>query len=249
MKSLLLRLITTAGFVSLWWWATDVLSADSPILSNMSPLDAVSALERVFAAGTIWGSIGVTLERLGLGLAIASLIGVVIGWLLGSLRRVEQSASIVVQFLRMVSPLSWAPVAIVLFGIGTAPVVFLIAIAAVWPIALNTAAGIKALDPNWTLLARSLGARKFEIVRSIVLPGIRTHVLTGLRLALGVAWIVLVPAEMLGVDSGLGYEILSARDMIDYQLLAGVMLLIGLLGFAMDWIAQALFKRWAAATA
>jgi NitT/TauT family transport system permease protein len=82
-----------------------------------------------------------------------------------------------------------------------------------------------------------------------VLPGIRGNVLTGLRLALGVAWIVLVPAEMLGVDSGLGFEVLSARDNMDYAGLAAVMLLIGLLGFAMDALMQLAFKRWAAATA
>jgi NitT/TauT family transport system permease protein len=117
-------------------------------------------------------------------------------------------------------------VAIVLFGVGTAPAVFLIAIAAVWPIALNTAAGIKAIDPNWRLLARSLGASRFETLKTIVIPAIRPNVLTGLRLALGVAWIVLVPAEMLGPDSGLGFEILSARDMMDYQLLAAVMFLV-----------------------
>jgi NitT/TauT family transport system permease protein len=168
---------------------------------------------------------------------------------LGSYRLAEQSSSIVVQFLRMVSPLSWAPVAVVLFGIGTAPVVFLIAIAAIWPIALNTAAGIKSLNPDWMLLARSLGATRGEAIRTIVVPGIRGHVLTGLRLALGVAWIVLVPAEMLGVDSGLGFEVLGARDNMDYSGLAAVMLLIGLLGFAMDLLAQSLFKRWAAATA
>jgi NitT/TauT family transport system permease protein len=137
----------------------------------------------------------------------------------------------------------------VLFGIGTPPVVFLIAIAAVWPITMSTAAGVKALDPNWSLLAKSLGATKGETLRSIVVPGIRAHVLTGIRLALGVAWIVLVPAEMLGVDSGLGYQILNARDQLAYDLLAGIMLLIGLIGFAMDWLAQALFKRWSAATA
>jgi NitT/TauT family transport system permease protein len=128
-------------------------------------------------------------------------------------------------------------------------VVFLIAIAAVWPIALNTSAGIKALNPEWMLLARSLGATRGETLRAIVLPGIRGNVLTGLRLALGVAWIVLVPAEMLGVDSGLGFEVLSARDNMDYAGLAAVMLLIGLLGFAMDALMQLAFKRWAAATA
>jgi NitT/TauT family transport system permease protein len=128
-------------------------------------------------------------------------------------------------------------------------VVFLIAIAAVWPVTMNTVSGVRALDPNWGLLARSLGATPIEILKTIVIPGIRPHVLTGIRLALGVAWIVLVPAEMLGVDSGLGYQILNARDQLSYDLLAGIMLLIGLIGFAMDWLAQALFKRWSAATA
>lgn len=247
MLTFALRLATTAAAFVLWWWGTDVLSADNPILSNMSPLDAHAALQRVFTDGYIWGSIAVTLERLGLGLLIATGVGLTLGLVFGSLRRVEQSTSLVVQFLRMVSPLSWAPVAIVLFGVGTAPAVFLIAIAAVWPIALNTAAGIKAIDPNWRLLARSLGASRFETLRTIVIPAIRPNVLTGLRLALGVAWIVLVPAEMLGPDSGLGFEILSARDMMDYQLLAAVMFLIGVIGFAMDWLTQALFKRWISA--
>ena len=245
----LLRVITTVAAIALWWWSTDVLSAENPILASMSPFDAVGALLTAFESGAIWQTIGVSLERLGYGLLIATVLGVLLGLAIGSRRRVEQSTSIVVQFLRMVSPLSWAPVAVVLFGIGTPPVVFLIAIAAVWPITMSTAAGVKALDPNWSLLAKSLGATKGETLRSIVVPGIRAHVLTGIRLALGVAWIVLVPAEMLGVDSGLGYQILNARDQLAYDLLAGIMLLIGLIGFAMDWLAQALFKRWSAATA
>jgi NitT/TauT family transport system permease protein len=245
----LLRILATAAAIVLWWWSTDVLSAENPILASMSPIDAVTALINVFANGSIWQTIGVSLERLGYGLGIAAVIGIALGLAIGSRRRVEQSTSIVVQFLRMVSPLSWAPVAVVLFGIGTPPVVFLIAIAAVWPITMSTAAGVKALDPNWVLLAKSMGATKAETLRSIVVPGIRAHVLTGVRLALGVAWIVLVPAEMLGVDSGLGYQILNARDQLSYDLLAGIMLLIGLIGFAMDWLAQALFKRWSAATA
>ena len=150
----LLRILATAAAIVLWWWSTDVLSAENPILASMSPIDAVTALINVFANGSIWQTIGVSLERLGYGLGIAAVIGIALGLAIGSRRRVEQSTSIVVQFLRMVSPLSWAPVAVVLFGIGTPPVVFLIAIAAVWPITMSTAAGVKALDPNWVLLAK-----------------------------------------------------------------------------------------------
>jgi NitT/TauT family transport system permease protein len=101
-------------------------------------------------------------------------------------------------------PLSWAPVAVGLFGIGDEPVIFLVAAAAVWPIVLNTAAGVHAVDPGHILVARSLGARRGEILGSVVLPSARGHLLTGLRLALGIAWVVPVPAEMLGVTSGSG---------------------------------------------
>lgn len=139
----------------------------------------------------------------------------------------------------MISPLAWAPMVIVAFGVGTAPVVFLIAITAVWPMALGSAAGVKALDPGWRDVARSLGARPPEVIKSVVVPGVRAHVLTALRLALGVAWVVLVPAEMLGVDSGLGFAVLNARDQLDYAALGGNVLLIGCIGYILD----GLFRR------
>lgn len=139
----------------------------------------------------------------------------------------------------MISPLAWAPMVIVAFGVGTAPVVFLIAITAVWPMALGSAAGVKALDPGWRDVARSLGAQPSEVIKSVVVPGVRAHVLTALRLALGVAWVVLVPAEMLGVDSGLGFAVLNARDQLDYAALGGNVLLIGCIGYILD----GLFRR------
>ncbi|MEY3677596.1 MAG: hypothetical protein RL351_823, partial [Actinomycetota bacterium] len=199
--------------------------------------------------GTIVDTVAVSLGRLLSGLLIATVIGVILGLAVGSRKRIDEATSVIIQFLRMVSPLAWTPIAIVLFGIGSPPVVFLIAIAAVWPVTMNTVAGVRALDPNWALLARSLGATPIEILKTIVIPGIRPHVLTGIRLALGVAWIVIVPAEMLGVDSGLGYQILNARDQLDYSLLAAIMLLIGVIGYSLDWLTQWAFRRWVAATA
>ena len=136
------------------------------------------------------------------------------------------------------------PIAIVIFGIGTPPVVFLIFIAAVWPIALATSSGVRQLEPKWHLLAKSFGATAWERLVHVVIPGIRSNLLTGIRLALAVSWIVLVPAEMLGVDSGLGYSILNSRDQLAYDQLAAIMLTIGVLGFAIDWIAQKLFAIW-----
>lgn len=249
LSSALTRIGAVIAAILLWWLSTDVWSADNPILGSMSPVDAIDALGRQIIGGTLVDTVAVSLGRLLGGLLIATVIGVLLGLAIGSRKRIDEATSVIIQFLRMVSPLAWTPIAIVLFGIGSPPVVFLIAIAAVWPVTMNTVAGVRSLDPNWALLARSLGATPIEILKTIVIPGIRPHVLTGIRLALGVAWIVIVPAEMLGVDSGLGYQILNARDQLDYALLAAIMLVIGVIGYSLDWLTQWGFKRWVAATA
>lgn len=249
LSSALTRIGAVVAAIVLWWLSTDVWSVDNPILGAMSPIDAVGALGKQLIGGTIVDTVAVSLGRLLGGLLIATVIGVLLGLAIGSRKRIDEATSVIIQFLRMVSPLAWTPIAIVLFGIGSPPVVFLIAIAAVWPVTMNTVAGVRSLDPNWSLLAKSLGATPFEILKTIVVPGIRPHVLTGIRLALGVAWIVIVPAEMLGVDSGLGYQILNARDQLDYSLLAAIMLVIGVIGYSLDWLTQWAFRRWAAATA
>lgn len=244
MLSLSLRVAGAISAVAVWWFGAEVLGSDSLILSNMGPADALSALIKYFDDGQLTSTILVSLERLFAGLALAATLGITLGLVIGSLKRFEQLTLLPIQFLRMISPLAWMPVAVVLFGIGSPPVVFLIAIAAIWPISVSTAAGVRALDPKWFELAKSLRANRLETLTRIVVPGIRPHVLTGLRLALGLGWVVLVPAEMLGVDSGLGYQILNARDQLAYDQLAAIMLLIGLLGFVMDWLAQRLFARW-----
>jgi NitT/TauT family transport system permease protein len=235
----LLRTLTVLCAVGLWWLLTATIWSTNPVLSRIGPFDAVPSLIDTLSSSTGWGNIQTSLTRLLLGLLIAVLVGVPLGILLGTFKKVEEASTPIVNFLRMISPLAWAPMVIVAFGVGTAPVVFLIAITAVWPMALGSAAGVKALNPGWKDVARSLGAQPLEIVRSVVVPGVKAHVLTALRLALGVAWVVLVPAEMLGVDSGLGFAVLNARDQLDYAALGGNVLLIGCIGYILD----GLFRR------
>ena len=235
----LLRAATVVCAVGLWWLLTATIWSTNPVLSRIGPFDAVPSLIDTLSSSTGWSNIQTSLTRLLLGLLIAVVVGVPLGILLGTFKRVEEASTPIVNFLRMISPLAWAPMVIVAFGVGTAPVVFLIAITAVWPMALGSAAGVKALDPGWRDVARSLGAQPREVVRSVVVPGVRSHVLTALRLALGVAWVVLVPAEMLGVDSGLGFAVLNARDQLDYAALGGNVLLIGCIGYILD----GLFRR------
>jgi len=237
------KTITTISAVVVWWVLTEVIAGDSPILSEMGPVDAFNKVAEYWGTGYLAQSVLVSLYRLLVGLAISFVIGVGLGILFGTKPLVERSTSVIVQYLRMTSPLAWAPIAVILLGIGSMPVIALIVLAATWPIALSTANGVRNVSKEWIKVSQTLGATKQETLRHVVAPAISSHVLTGVRLALGVSWIVIVPAEMLGVDSGLGFMVLNARDQLSYDGLAAAMFIIGLVGYFLDLGAQNLFKR------
>lgn len=230
--------------LAVWWGGTALLQARTPIAAAFAPGPALHALVRLLVEGQLGLHVGLSLQRVGVGLALAVAIGVPLGVLTGLSKRFAEASSPLFQFLRMVSPLSWMPLAVMVLGVGDAPVCFLLAFAALWPMLLNTAAGVAQLDPNWLLLARSLCATRRELVWRVVLPGIAAHILTGVRLAIGIIWIVLVPAEMLGVSAGLGYFILDTRDRLAYSELMAAIVLVGGLGFLLDLAARRLHAWW-----
>lgn len=230
--------------VLLWALGCAWLVNSVPIAASLAPQQAFPALGRLLLDPLLWEHIGTSLTRVSIGLLCALLVGVPLGILVGLSRRFAQSTGALFQFLRMISPLSWMPVAVMVLGVGDAPVYFLLAFAAVWPILLNTAAGVAQIDPNWLLLARSLSATTAERIFRVVLPAITAHILTGVRLAIGIIWIILVPAEMLGVSAGLGYFILDTRDRLAYDELMATIMLVGFLGFLLDYLARWLHRLW-----
>ncbi len=238
-----LGLAGLALLLALWWAGTDLLAREGSFARRFSPTAALPALAGLLAGPDLWTHMLLSLKRVLIGLALALLIGAPLGLLVGASRRAEAATAPAFQFLRMISPLSWMPIAVMIFGVGDAPVYFLLAFAALWPILLSTAAGVKALDPHWLLLARSLAATRIETLIRVVLPGILGPVLTGLRLAIGVIWIVLVPCEMLGVQGGLGYFILDARDRLAYPELMATVIVIGALGYLLDAAARRSIRR------
>ena len=219
-------------------------AGEGSLVQRFAPGPAFAMLIHMLGQSEIWMHVVVSLRRVFVGLALALLVGVPMGLLLGGSARASATLSPAFQFLRMISPLSWMPIAVIAFGVGDQPVYFLVAFAAVWPIMLNTMAGVHALDPRWLQLSKSLSATRWETLKGVVLPGVLGHVLTGTRLAIGIVWIVLVPCEMLGVTAGLGYFILDTRDRLDYQALMATIVLIGLLGFLLDWIFRTACQRW-----
>lgn len=229
-----------------WWIGVYVITINSGVahFANFGPAPAFRAIATLWQSGGIQSAIWSSGYRMGAGLLIAIAVGVPIGILMGRSRTFRELSNAPFQLLRMISPLSWEPIAVIVFAGWNQSIIFLIAVAAVWPVAFATAAGLAKVDPAWFKVARNLGASPWHVLTQIIVPAIAFDVLTGVRLALGVAWIVLVPAEFFGVTSGLGYAIEDARESLSYDHLMAMVLVIGAIGYVLDSICVQLIKRY-----
>ncbi|ERG94345.1 ABC transporter permease [Haloquadratum walsbyi] len=215
------------------WYLVTTLS--SGVITNFHPADTFMVLTELLSTQSFYAEhIYISLYRFGISLVLCVSVGIPLGILVGFFTPAERAATVLLQFMRMISPLAWFPIAIIVFGVGTGSSVFVMFMAGVWPILLNTAHGISTIDEDWVTVAESLGGDTRSIIQRIVVPGVVPDILTGLRLAVGILWIILVPAEMLGVNSGLGYYILDARDRFAYAEIPAVMLIIGFIGYWLD---------------
>jgi NitT/TauT family transport system permease protein len=229
--------------LALWWLATRGAGEAFGMASRFAPRAALESLGTLLRTPELARHVFVSLQRIAIGLAAALVVGIPLGLLVGISRHVARTTSAAFQFLRMISPLSLMPMAVMAFGVGDQPIYYLLSFVALWPVVLNTAAGVRALDARLLELAHSLSATRVELLWHVVVPGVLSHVLTGTRLAIGVLWIVLVPCEMLGVSAGLGYYVLDTRDRLAYSELMAMILVIGGLGYALDASARALCAR------
>lgn len=229
------------------WWIGGWMIASNPATANFAgfaPGPTLTRFVKLVASGEVVNMTLPSLYRIGVGLMWAIGIGLPLGIIIGSSKLMRATTNIPFQFLRMISPLAWMPIAVLAFATWDAAIIFLVAIAAVWPVTFATANGLRKVDPAWFKVARNLGAKPWHLLYVVILPAIAQDVLTGIRLALGVAWIVIVPAEYLGVTSGLGYAINDARDTIEYDLLAAVVVMIGIIGFALDYTFMKMIERY-----
>lgn len=242
-----LGLAGLAGILAVWWLGITLFTTPGSLASQFSPAAAWHALPDLIRDEQLGVHILASLRRIAVGLGWAIVLGVPLGFLIGRVRWLDKALTPSLQFLRMVSPLSWMPIAVMSLGVGDPAVYFLLAFAALWPLVMSTAAGVTHIDRRWVQLGESLAATRWEMLWHVYVPGIAAHVLTGVRLAIGILWIVLVPAEMLGVNAGLGYLILDTRDRLAYSELTAVILVIGVLGFALDWAARFIYRRFSGA--
>jgi nitrate/nitrite transport system permease protein len=179
----------------------------------------------------------ISLQRVALGYGLAAIVGIAIGGLLGLNRFIGKGFDPVIQVLRTVPPLAWFPISLMVFQNANTSAIFVIFITAIWPIIINTAVGIREIPEDYTNVSRVLRLRKSEYIRNIVIPATVPYVFTGLRIAVGLAWLAIVAAEMLKADGGIGYFIWDAYnaggDSSSSQIILAI-IYVGLVGLALD---------------
>ena len=240
-----LPICVAAGLLALWQLACDIAGTTN----FPSPIDTGAAMVELVEVGRLGGDIVASLFRVTWGFLLATVVaiplGLVVGWSTYGFRALNP----VIQGLRPISPIAWIPIAILWFGIGDGAGVFLIFLSSFFPIAVGTMAAVRNISQVHRRSALNFGLSGFELMRRVVLPAALPQIITSLRIALGVAWLVIVAAEMVGMNSGLGYLINDARNMGSrYDLVVATMLVIGLIGIVLDLLIRQLERfdevRW-----
>jgi len=208
-----------------------------------SPDEALAALIEMVRNGEMLRHVVASVFRVATGFAIAVALGIPFGLMLGSFATLSAATNSVIQCLRPISPIAWLPVATLALGGGDVAAVFLIFLASFFPIAVSTAAAVATVDLKYRRSALNFGVRGLSLARRVVLPAALPPILTALRIALGISWVVVVAAEMLGVESGLGFLVLDARNQLRYDRVVAAMIVIGLIGLMIDATVRGFERR------
>lgn len=184
-----------------------------------------------------------SLGRVMAGFGLAVLVGVPVGFLMGTSANFHRAWNPLVQILRPVSPLAWLPIGLLLFKAVNPSAVFVIFITCIWPTLLNTAAGVRDVPGDYLNVARVLQLNRWETARRILLPATRPYIITGMRLSLSVAWMVIVAAEMLTGGVGIGYYVWDEWNNLNVKSIIVAIVLIGMVGIALEFIMDVVQRR------
>lgn len=208
-----------------------------------TPLDVAKGIGELIEKGLLLKYIVASLFRVSWGFMLAVLVGVPLGLILGWFRPAFQALNPMIQVLRPISPIAWIPVAILWFGIADSAPIFLIFLASVFPITVSSMAAVQNMQLVYLRAAQNFGVTGMKLFRRVIFPAALPQIITGIRIALGIAWLVVVAAEMIAVNSGLGYLIIDARNAGKrYDLVVAGMVMIGLIGLVLDLLIRRLEK-------
>jgi len=222
-----------ALLIAVWWLA--VVATHSAIFPT--PGQVVTGTVELARDGTLWGDIGASLMRVSVGFLLAAAIAVPLGLWMGWVHGAFLTLNPVFQILRPISPIAWIPMAILWFGVGNASPIFLIFMSSVFPMVVQTTAGVHTIERRYLRAAENFGVSRSTLFRQVIIPAVLPQIIVGMRIGLGVAWLVVVAAEMIALRSGLGYLIIDSRNAGNrYDLVIGGMVIIGLIGLLLDGV-------------
>lgn len=217
------------------WLSTRVLPA---------PLDVVSAAWKLAESGELWTHVKVSAGRALTGLAVGGGLGLLLGLLTGSVRFFETLLDSTIQMVRNIPALAMIPLVILWFGIDETAKLFLIAVSVFFPIYLNTFHGIRNVDPGLIEMGRTYGLNRWQLYQQIILPGAVSSILVGLRFSLGLMWVILIVAETISAQAGIGYLTMNAREFLQTDIVLVGILLYAVLGKLADLFAKSLERYW-----
>lgn len=233
----LLGALSIALLIGFWYLATKYRWVFYIRFTNVpGPVEVFSEAVHLFGDKGFTTHIMLSLRRIMLGFAIATVLGVTLGLLVGRYRPVRSLLFPAMEILRPIPAIAWVPISIMLWPTTETSIVFITFIGAFFPILLNTVHGVTAMDAVLVRAARCLGASEFALLTQVVLRGAMPHIFTGLAVGMGVAWVSLIAAEMISGQYGVGYFTWEAYSLIEYPNIVIGMLVIGVLGLACSGI-------------
>lgn len=220
------------------WWAVVTASA-SPIIPT--PWQVVMGLVELAREGVLVQHVGASLFRVAVGYLLAVALAVPLGLGMGRFSGVFSAVNPLIQLLRPISPIAWIPLAILWFGVGNLSPIFLIFLASFFPMVVYTTAGVHTIDRQYVRASQNFGVSGLKLLRLVILPGALPQIIVGMRISIGVAWLVVVAAEMIALSAGLGFLIMDSRNAGNrYDLVVAGMVLIGVIGLILDSIMRRL---------
>lgn len=226
------------GAVLLFWHLATTYRWDFYVrFTNLpTPLEVFQQLQTAFASQKFVTNVGISLRRIALGFAAATLLGVALGLLIGRYKLTRQLLFPAFEALRPIPAIAWVPISIMLWPDNEVSIVFITFIGAFFPVLLNTVSGVQAVDAVLLRAGQCLGAGEPQLMRHVVLPGAAPQIFTGLAVGMGVAWVSLIAAEMISGQFGIGYFTWESYSLIAYADIVLGMITIGVLGLGCSWL-------------
>jgi nitrate/nitrite transport system permease protein len=184
-----------------------------------------------------------SLERVGLGFGAAALVGIPLGFLIGRFATLNRMVSPLISLLKPVSPLAWLPIGLLVFKAANPAAIWTIFICSIWPMVINTAVGVQRVPEDYLNVARVLKLSEWKIATRILLPSVMPYMLTGVRLSVGTAWLVIVAAEMLTGGVGIGFWVWDEWNNLNVAHIIIAIFVIGIVGLLLEWALMAVAKR------